>query len=664
MKKLGIYAFYDKDGIVDRYVLYFLNSIREYLDELIIVVNGKLDFKGELELKKYVDKIIIRENTGYDVMAIRSILVDYYKWVGLFQYDRIVIMNDTFFGPFYPMESIFAKLEEDVDLWGMLARINGETEYSKVTTVDSFFYSMSNKLIKSENWKEFWVDMEADKWTFQEVLENYENRLVFECEKSGCTWDAYLRSDNKAYKRKESSYGDYRNLSYELIKHYHYPLLKRKPVSLAPNFYFTDSKTLKDAISYIDRETEYDISMIWENILRVYNIADIKNALQLVKIFDGKCKDDFEKRDLSCIAIILKTEQPDWVEEYIKSIKKNNIIQFYVFTENNVINTVLKYELENRYFNIEISYNLSVQAYIKKIRDISKEYGIILYIDDSNLVNQRNPILVGRVCQNLIFENMWKDINNIQEVREEFKTCPYLGVGILPPMIHSQYMNAFQNDWENFYEEIHNKILLINSYIILNEQKDCINRWPVFWVRGIILEKVCDIIYEDSKKYSYEIIAELLGRMVPYVAQGMGFYTEEFLDINSAEVYHSNLEYLIKELLRKNMIQGNKINEFRDFRYVGMNEFCYRNKEIYIYGAGIIGKAVLKRLREMNIKNIIGFIVSDGYRKSNKLEDYPIYELHEIEKNSDTGIIVAISGQQSQISTNLKNKGIEKIYLV
>ena len=199
---------------------------------------------------------------------------------------------------------------------------------------------------------------------------------------------------------------------------------------------------------------------------------------------------------------------------------------------------------------------------------------------------------------------------------------------------------------------------------MLDKQKDCINRWSVFWTRGFILEKIFEIIYENSDRYSYETITELVGRIVPYAAQGMGFYTEEFIDVNNAEIYHSNLTYLIGELLKKNSVPGDRINEFRDFRYVGMREFCYANKKIYIYGAGVLGKNVLERLRRMNIKNIEGFIVSDGHRKANELEQYPIHELCEIEEKSDIGVIVAVKWQQPEINNNLKNKGIEKIYLL
>ena len=44
-KRLGIFIFYDKDNIIDDYVIYMLDSLTEAVNELIIVSNSKLDKK-------------------------------------------------------------------------------------------------------------------------------------------------------------------------------------------------------------------------------------------------------------------------------------------------------------------------------------------------------------------------------------------------------------------------------------------------------------------------------------------------------------------------------------------------------------------------------------------------------------------------------------------
>lgn len=65
-KRLAIYFFYDKDGIVDRYIQYFLKDLRDNLDYLLIVSNGKLNSEGKIILEKY-GEVLERENKGFDV---------------------------------------------------------------------------------------------------------------------------------------------------------------------------------------------------------------------------------------------------------------------------------------------------------------------------------------------------------------------------------------------------------------------------------------------------------------------------------------------------------------------------------------------------------------------------------------------------------------------
>ena len=46
MKRLGIYFFFDKDGIVDKYVDYVLEDLTKHVDKLIVVCNGQLNERG------------------------------------------------------------------------------------------------------------------------------------------------------------------------------------------------------------------------------------------------------------------------------------------------------------------------------------------------------------------------------------------------------------------------------------------------------------------------------------------------------------------------------------------------------------------------------------------------------------------------------------------
>ena len=79
IKRLGIYFFFDKDGIVDQFITYFLADLVKSLDRLVIVCNGKLTSQGEDRLREYTNEILVRENKGLDVWAYKTGL-EYVGW--------------------------------------------------------------------------------------------------------------------------------------------------------------------------------------------------------------------------------------------------------------------------------------------------------------------------------------------------------------------------------------------------------------------------------------------------------------------------------------------------------------------------------------------------------------------------------------------------------
>ena len=96
MKRLGIFCFYDKEGIVDTYIEYLLSELMTVLDRLIIVVNGQVNEDGKRIFAHYTNDLIIRENRGFDAGAYADVILnvlgdDIRDW------DELVLCNDTFF---------------------------------------------------------------------------------------------------------------------------------------------------------------------------------------------------------------------------------------------------------------------------------------------------------------------------------------------------------------------------------------------------------------------------------------------------------------------------------------------------------------------------------------------------------------------------------------
>ena len=119
INRLGIFFFYDAQGVVDDYVLKLLDGFMPHFSDLTIVCNGKLNDAGREKLLRYTSKLIVRENRGFDVWAYKTAL-DSYGWHKLEQFDEIVLFNATIMGPVYPFSEMFdAMNKRDLDFWGI-----------------------------------------------------------------------------------------------------------------------------------------------------------------------------------------------------------------------------------------------------------------------------------------------------------------------------------------------------------------------------------------------------------------------------------------------------------------------------------------------------------------------------------------------------------------
>ena len=133
MKRLGIFCTYDSEGIVDDYILYLLQEIKKILTHLTIVSNGEPTPESRKKLLQFTDDLIIRDNSGFDMEAWRQGILKQKNFLS--EYDELLIFNDSFYGPLYPFEEVFSRMDKDypdADFWGLT--IHGKVETVQMST--------------------------------------------------------------------------------------------------------------------------------------------------------------------------------------------------------------------------------------------------------------------------------------------------------------------------------------------------------------------------------------------------------------------------------------------------------------------------------------------------------------------------------------------------
>ena len=110
LKRLAIFAGYDKDNIVDDYVVYYIKELKKVAD---IIYVSDCDMLGtELEkISPYCIHIINGRHGEYDFGSYkRGYLYAYNKNI-LKDYDYLIFCNDSNFGPLFPISNTFNKIE-------------------------------------------------------------------------------------------------------------------------------------------------------------------------------------------------------------------------------------------------------------------------------------------------------------------------------------------------------------------------------------------------------------------------------------------------------------------------------------------------------------------------------------------------------------------------
>lgn len=483
IKRLGVFVFYDKDGIVDDYVLFMLNSLKEATEDIIIVSNSEISATEKKKLNSFTDKIKIRQNIGLDAGAFKEVFDEYQEYFK--EFDELILLNDTFYGPFTSFKKICQSMEKkDIDFWGLTANYDSVDGYGDLpdkmihSHIQTFFIVFRNNVLKSSAFIKYWERYNIKKMqSFLDVVTKHEIAFTYYLEQVGFKWDTYTNLENYHSENIKENYNVYAYDSYNLIKKYNCPFIKRKNFVFEKKdvMYLTNGSDAKKSLDYIQSNKLYDINMIWKNLVRIYKPEELYFGLNLN--FIVKEKKNTEKTYV--LLFILENER--YLKYYQEFFKTTDIKHFYVISSNK------KIKIELAKIGIEV---------ISKQKCNIKKFEYIGIIKDTYFHNLEIP---------LAYENNWNALktngfnsqNYIYGLLELFAKNEHIGLFIMPPSVLGEYFDNYAHketiipanengcwlkrellDWsiieqENFIQEYIKKINEENKMIgkILNEKE-------------------------------------------------------------------------------------------------------------------------------------------------------------------------------------------------
>lgn len=605
IKRLVIYFFFDPDGIVDRYVPYMLEDVKKNCSELFVVVNGKLTREGRETFKKLTPNLLVRENVGFDVWAYKMAL-EHYGWEKLGKYDEVVLMNYTIFGPLYPFSEMFAEMNKrDLDFWGITKHHKVDFDcfntckYKYIPEhIQSNFMAIRRSLMRSAEYRYMWEHMPEIN-SYGESVGFYEAIFTKEFNEKGFVSDTYIGTDDlQGYTRYPLMM-----MSDELIINRKCPILKVK--SFSQNYYDILGETVGnctvDTFEYIRNNLDYDVDMIWEHILRVSNMADIKHLMHLNYILPADHIIPTKKSGKPRIALMMHLYYEDLIEKcfrYAESMPVGCDLVITVPSEK-IKKKVLK--LKNglsKFRNIEIviveNRGRDVSSLLVGCAPFVDQYDYVCFVHDKK-TTQMEPYCVGESFAYKCFENNLASESYVANIISTFENNPRLGLLCPPPPNHASFYQIVGSEWaSNFSNTLALATKLKLKVNILGEKEPIAPLGTMFWFRPGAMKPLFHYgwKYEDFPKEPNRNDGTLLHaieRIYAFVVQSEGYYPAWVMTDRFARIELTNLHFSLREI---------NISLFRQYYTTNLLDMTEKMKAhmVFKWRGGRAFKNTMKRI--------------------------------------------------------------------
>lgn len=564
--RLGIFVFFDKDGIVDDYVTYLLDDLCCSLKELIIVCNGKISDKGIHKLMKYSNTIYVRENVGYDVSAWKDVLTNKLEKEYLSSFDEVVLFNDTFYGPLYPFKEVFKKMnKEDCDIWGMTIHPEAEIVISDAERyvipkfIQSYFYVFRKSVIESSVFYDYWNELpDAENITYDDAVHIHENRFANYFEKKGFKCVAYIdNSDLSSNPLTSICYNTF--MPYGMVRERKLPIIRRKIFNYEYDqiINYTGGEEIRNVLEYVKKNTNYPVKLIWDNLLRLYNISDLKTNLNLNFILDEKNSTYVIPKGIAAVFVHLYyTDILDQSYEYLKNIPKD--VDLYISTgseeKKKVIEDYFK-DLNIKKIIVIENRGRDLASLLVGFRTTILKYKYFCFIHDKKTSGGNGPLTVGRSFQYIEFENLLKTENYINNIIELFELDDSMGILSPPAPLHNIYFGSIGEEWTSCFNVTRDLLDKFDVNIPFSQEKNPFCLATCFWARTASLEKLLkhEWKYEDFPSEPLPVdgtISHALERSFSYFAQENLYYSGWCMSRDYASLEISNLNKMFSDVVR------------------------------------------------------------------------------------------------------------------
>lgn len=573
LKRIAVYVIYDKDGILDEYRIYFLKKLRPFVNHIVVTISGNLLDDEVVKLHDLADEIYCRENKGLLAKSWYD-SINYIGWSKIDKYDELLLLNDSFFGPIYPLNDFFDSMEKsDSDLYGVMKNY----EDKDITSIGGrplgsghfkgslcYFYVIKNRLLHSNAFKKYWsscpeIKNDWDTIFFVEI-DFYDYVL-----NNGFKIDSYQDDCLKGYFFDTLSHD-----MFDLISKNKIPFVRIRPfgTDMKDILLFTDGSDPRRTLDYIKQNTDYDVDMIWNYLIRTKNMVDIYNQLQLQYLIDDSTCIPTDGKNIAIAISVDNIENVSVIDYYINQLPDGTTA--YIASKSEIVIESFK---KMNHENIQIIYRL-IENNVPRdsllwmtFSDIfnNEQYDYICFIHDV-LSSYSGYAIHNDTMARRCYENLIGNKEIVTNIIKKFEDNDHLGM-IMPPQTYSgDYFNSNLRGWMCNWGHVRFLMNFLEINVPIDQCKPPITApGGMFWVRrkalSNLISKKVDIAYFNnlgdvdvcptSTHYIYSLFIQNEGYFYATA------YTEKYSRIDL-----SNFYYMLYKINKTILNSGNYVSNY------------------------------------------------------------------------------------------------------
>lgn len=555
-RRVVFYLFHDSRGEVDDYIPYKLAKLRPHAEHIFVIVNGKLGLSGRRALEAVADTVWERENVGFDVWGYKSAL-EHFGEARLAEFDEVLLMNYTWFGPVRPFAPVFERMEQKaLDFWGMTDHGGGTPNpFTGVGVMhrhlQSHWIAVRRSMFQTKAWRDYWREMPMITDYTESVL-NHESRFTRHFADLGFSGEAAFPLDD--YSTEHPALLDPDQLMDDGC-----PALKRRIFFHYPPFMDRNAVVGRWTMQRT-AEYGYPVRMIWQNLARTTPPKTLNADASMLEVLpDIDVSYDPERPfRIAALVHIFYEDMTDELMDRLAMLPSDYDV--YITTTDHgkaaAISGILDGRSDPRMRHREVrvlpsNRGRDLSAFFIGCRDVlrSGAYDLIVKLHSKKTAQQ--SFNAGRIFARQQIENVLSSPGYAANVLALFQKEPGLGI-VYPPMIHIGYPTMGRGWFANRppTEKLAKKLGIKVPF----DEISPLAPYGCMWVaRPEALRIIADVDwtyeqYAPPEEHKDGSLAHVQERIISYAAAELGYHTRTVLNAEHASISHTALEYKLDQM--------------------------------------------------------------------------------------------------------------------